>query len=97
MLQNLLLTLSYFLGMEDRQNSIFQIFRMQARPSITKRFWTAEFNRILRKEYKLRRPLDSIFLDTYFHTGSINETRIFNSEAEKLWQYANSREAFQCE
>ena len=70
--------------------------RMQARPPITQRFWTSEFNRILRKEYKLQKPLDSIFLDTYYHPGSENETKIFNAEAERLWRYASSREAFQC-
>ena len=31
---------------------------MQARPPISQRFWTSEFNRILQKEYKLKRPLD---------------------------------------
>jgi len=70
--------------------------RMQARPPISQRFWTSEFNRILEREYNLRKPLDSIFLDTYYHPGSENETRIYNSEAERLWQYASSREAFQC-
>lgn len=70
--------------------------RMQARPPISQRFWTSEFNRILQREYNLRKPLDSIFLDTYYHPGSENETRIYNSEAERLWQYASSREAFQC-
>jgi len=70
--------------------------RMQARPAITKQFWTSEFNRILRKEYELGRDLDSIFVDTYYHGASTNERRIFQEEAQKLWNYANTREAFEC-
>ena len=34
------------------------ISRMQARPPISQRFWTSEFNRILQREYNLRKPLD---------------------------------------
>ena len=71
-------------------------FYVQARPAITKQFWTSEFNRILRKEYELGRDLDSIFVDTYYHGASNNERRIFQEEAQKLWNYANTREAFEC-
>ena len=71
-------------------------FYVQARPAITKQFWTSEFNRILRKEYELGRDLDSIFMDTYYHGASTNERRIFQEEAQKLWNYANTREAFEC-
>ena len=51
------------LSKEERFFGIFfllnsKYFRMQARPPITQSFWTSEFNRILRKEYRLRKPLD---------------------------------------
>ena len=57
----------------------------------------SEINRILRKEYELRRDVDSIFVDTYYHGASNNERRIIEEEAQqKLWNYAHTREAFGC-
>ena len=62
---------------------------------ITKQFRTSEFNWILRKEYELGRDLDRIFLDTYYHGARNNERRIIE-EAQKLWNYDNTKEAFGC-
>ena len=70
--------------------------RMAANPAISKEFWTSEFNRILRKEYKLRRDLKSIFIDTFYHESSPYERLIFEQDTQKLWDYAQTREAFQC-
>ena len=56
----------------------------------------SEINRILCKEYELRRDLDSICVDTYYHGARNNERRIIEDEALKLWNYANTKEAFGC-
>ena len=48
------------------------------------------------KEYKLRRDLNSIFVDTYYHAASNNERRIIEEKVQKLWNYAHTREAFGC-
>jgi len=64
--------------------------------AITQRFWTSEFNRILTKEYSLKRPLKSVFIDTFYHPDSEEETRIFQEETQKLLNYTLSREAFEC-
>merc|ERR1719420_2336501 len=48
--------------------------RMESDPPITQEFWTSEFNRILRKEYKLEKDLESIFIDTFYHQESEHET-----------------------
>ena len=44
----------------------------------------------------LGRDLDRIFLDTYYHGARNNERRIIEDEALKLWNYANTKEAFGC-
>ena len=70
--------------------------RMEAKPKITREFWTSEFNRKLRSEFHLKRDLQSVFIDTFYHPGSPVESRIFEEETEKLWDYAKTRDAFQC-
>ena len=70
--------------------------RSDSEPQITQRFWTQEFNRILRAEYNLKRDLQSVFIDTYYHTGSQKEREIFQSQSRILLDYALSREPFEC-
>jgi len=70
--------------------------RMDSDPPITQEFWTSEFNRILRKEYKLRRDLDSIFIDTFHHKTDPYENQVFQAETQKLLDYAATREPFEC-
>ena len=70
---------------------------MDSDPPITQQFWTAEFNRILKREYGLRRELQSVFLDTYYQRESEQETQVFRENADFLLNYAQTRKPFQCE
>jgi len=70
--------------------------RMESDPPITQEFWTSEFNRILRKEYKLKRDLESIFIDTFHHKDDPFETEIFLQETQTLYDYASTRQPFEC-
>ena len=70
--------------------------RGRSEPALTRQFWTSEFNRKLREEFSLKRDLESVFIDTYYHSINMRERSIFQEETQKLWQYANTREAFQC-
>jgi len=70
--------------------------RMDSDPPITQQFWTAEFNRILKREYGLRRELQSVFLDTYYQRESEQETQVFRENADFLLNYAQTRKPFQC-
>jgi len=55
-----------------------------------------EFNKKLRQEFKLKRDLPSVFIDTYYHHSSTKEREIFQNETQTLWEYAYSRKAFLC-
>ena len=37
-----------------------------------------------------------MFIDTYYHKDRPRERQIFEQETRKLWQFANSVDAFQC-
>merc|ERR1719228_1489181 len=70
--------------------------RMASEPPLTQKFWTDEFNRILRKEYSLKKDLQSTFIDTYYHHQSEKEEEIFQNNSKSLLEFALSREPFQC-
>jgi len=70
--------------------------RMDSDPSITQKFWTDEFNRILKKEYNLKNDLKSVFIDTFYHHGSPQETEVFHNNSQNLLDYALSRKPFEC-
>ena len=71
--------------------------RSDSHPQITQTYWTQEFNRILKKEYNLKRDLQSVFIDTYYHQEGRREREIFESQTDQLLEYALSREPFECE
>jgi len=70
--------------------------RQASHPPLTEKFWTDEFNRILKTEYNVKKDLKSIFIDTYYHHESAHETEVFNNNSQELLEFALSREAFQC-
>jgi len=70
--------------------------RMDSHPALTQKFWTDEFNRILKREYQLSRDLPSVFIDTFFHDKSRHETENFNNNSRILLDYALTRDAFEC-
>ena len=69
---------------------------MDSHPPITQKYWTDEFNRILKKEYNLNKNLKSIFIDTYYQPESTHEMKIFQNNSQILLDYASSREPFEC-
>ena len=70
--------------------------RNQSKPPVTQQFWTEEFNRILKKEYSLKQDLKSVFIDTFYDEESLHETEVFKNNTRILWEYAVSREPFEC-
>ena len=70
--------------------------RMESDPPITQEFWTSEFNRILRKEYKLKQDLESIFIDTFHNKDDPMERETFLQETQTLFDYASTRQPFEC-
>jgi len=70
--------------------------RNESRRPLTEQFWTEEFNRILKAEYSLEKDLPSVFIDTFYHEESLLETEIFRNNTRMLWDYAVSREPFEC-
>eukprot|EP00092_Neocalanus_flemingeri_P014148 GFUD01015262.1.p1 GENE.GFUD01015262.1~~GFUD01015262.1.p1 ORF type:complete len:415 (-),score=114.28 GFUD01015262.1:300-1544(-) len=70
--------------------------RMDSHPAITQKFWTDEFNRILKREYNLKKDLKSIFIDTYYDHSSEFETAVFYNNSQSLLDYSLSREPFEC-
>eukprot|EP00092_Neocalanus_flemingeri_P001717 GFUD01001832.1.p1 GENE.GFUD01001832.1~~GFUD01001832.1.p1 ORF type:complete len:394 (-),score=122.08 GFUD01001832.1:250-1431(-) len=70
--------------------------RSESHPPLTQKFWSEEFNRILQREFSLGRDLDSVFIDTYYHNKSPKELEVFSNHSRILWEYALSREPFEC-
>eukprot|EP00092_Neocalanus_flemingeri_P020273 GFUD01021956.1.p1 GENE.GFUD01021956.1~~GFUD01021956.1.p1 ORF type:complete len:392 (-),score=121.32 GFUD01021956.1:357-1532(-) len=70
--------------------------RSESHPPLTQKFWSKEFNRILQREFSLGRDLDSVFIDTYYHNKSPKELEVFSNHSRILWEYALSREPFEC-
>jgi len=70
--------------------------RSQSIPPITKQFWTDEFNRILRRDFKVKKPLQSLFIDTFYHKDNRNESLAFKANTDELLNYALSRDPFYC-
>merc|ERR1719431_158736 len=69
---------------------------MDSEPPITQKFWTDEFNRILKNEFSVKTDLKSVFIDTYYHQDSQHETQVFHNNSQILLDYALSRDPFQC-
>jgi len=70
--------------------------RGDSRPPMTQQYWSDEFNRILQAEYGLVKNLQTLFIDTFYHEDSEYETEVFNNNTQLLWEYAISRDPFEC-
>lgn len=70
--------------------------RNHSNPPITEQFWADEFNRILKKEYKLERSLGALFIDTFYEAESPQEARAFRQNTAELFRFANSTKPFPC-
>jgi len=70
--------------------------RNESNPPLTQKFWKDEFNRILKTEYSLQRDLEAVFIDTFYHDESNQETDVFKNNSQLLWEYAAARQPFEC-
>jgi len=70
--------------------------RNDSNPPLTEEFWRDEFNNILKREYSLQKGLKAVFIDTFHHDESRHEVEVFANNSKLLWQYAISREPFEC-
>ena len=71
--------------------------RNDSNPPLTQKFWKDEFNKILKSEFSLQRDLETVFIDTFYHDESKHEAEVFANNSKLLWEYASSREPFECE
>ena len=71
--------------------------RNESNPPLTQKFWKDEFNRILKNEYSLKKDLEAVFIDTFHHDESIEEVKVFKNNSQLLWDYAATRQPFECE
>jgi GTPase SAR1 family protein len=69
--------------------------RNESIPAITEDFWSDEFNRILKREYKLKRDLQALFIDT-FYLDSPKEVEAYHKNTAELLKFAQSVQPFAC-
>lgn len=65
-------------------------------PQLTEAFWTEEFNRILKQDFEVKKPLPSVFIDTFFHRTDPTEQAKFAENTNKLLTFAQSVKPFEC-
>lgn len=70
--------------------------RESSHPQLTEGFWSAEFNRILKDDFAVTKPLPSVFIDTYFHPDVAGERAKFLENTNKLLTFAQSVKPFEC-
>ena len=70
--------------------------RQSSEPPISESWWKTQFNRLFAKEYGVHRTLPAIFIDTYYNKNSPTEVEKFELYTDKLWQFARSRNPFEC-
>lgn len=70
--------------------------RASSEPPITENWWKTQFNRLFAKEYGVHHTLPAVFIDTYYNKDNPNEVEKFNLYTDSLWQFARSRNPFEC-
>jgi hypothetical protein len=70
--------------------------RQSSIPPIGEDWWTAEFNKLFREKYGLKKSLPAVFIDTFYDEHSPIEAEAFEENTQKLWQFASSRNPFEC-
>jgi len=70
--------------------------RNASQPKLSEQFWGDEFNRILRDQYNVKRPLPAFFIDTFFHPNSDYEKEKFAENTEGMIELAKSLDPFEC-
>ena len=68
---------------------------MKSDPSVTQKYWTDEFNSILKSEYGLNQDLKSVFIDTFYYQESQHEIEAFHNQTQILLNFALSRDPFE--
>jgi hypothetical protein len=70
--------------------------REASQPQLTEQFWGDEFNRILRDQYNVKRPLPAFFIDTFYHHDMPLEVEHFKEQTTDLMELAQSLQPFEC-
>lgn len=70
--------------------------RDASQPKLSEQFWGDEFNRILRDQYNVKRPLPAFFIDTFAHPESEYEQEKFAENTDGMIQLAQSLDPFEC-
>lgn len=63
---------------------------------LTEVFWAKEFNRILREQYNVKRPLPAFFIDTFYDPDNQYEVDKFQQNTNALFDLAKSLDPFEC-
>ena len=70
--------------------------RAASEPPISENWWKTQFNRLFAKEYGVHHTLPALFIDTYYNKDNPQEVEKFELYTDKLWQFARSRNPFEC-
>ena len=70
--------------------------RAASEPPISENWWKTQFNRLFAKEYGVHHTLPALFIDTYYNADNPQEVDKFKMYTDKLWQFAKSRNPFEC-
>ena len=70
--------------------------RENSHPKVTEQFWTEEFNRILKKDFEVVKPLPSVFIDSFYDMEDSVESAKFAENTQQLFNFANSVKPFEC-
>lgn len=70
--------------------------RLSSNPKITEEWWGKEFNKLFAKEYGLKQSLPAVFIDTYYDRNNSLEVEKFEENTNKLWNFARTRNPFEC-
>lgn len=70
--------------------------RDSSEPRLTEEHWSREFNRLFRNEYGLKKPLNAVFIDTFYDPHNPSEVAKFKANTDTLFQFAQSRNPFEC-
>ena len=70
--------------------------RAASEPPISENWWKTQFNRLFAKEYGVHHTLPAMFIDTYYNEDNPQEVEKFKMYTDKLWQFARSRNPFEC-
>ena len=70
--------------------------RLRKVPKVTEESFTKTWNKILKKQLRVSKELPSVFIDSHYTTDSSVEINNFTHYTNKLFNFANNRQPFEC-